>query len=279
MSSLKLNGRNTARLGIPSLQVKIPSPVRYGDHWPSDSGDDGTLKGARRSQETNTTGNQRLNKATDQTECHEERETRPYPNPSGGRSSRLSHIRADTKAVKSLRTRHNRVRPDGTLEDPDSAIEQQATRSDNSEADHGEARAKMTGGEDESVDGEECSGDERSEGEDGGVTKTQEDDVQAYLEAETPAHNSTSRLARDILRVEDWRQKEFLKVQEDERNIASFTEDLKKREQNLEDQHGDVEKRRADVKQMRDNFKVREQLVRSLDSLLGQVRADNSDLV
>lgn len=102
----------------------------------------------------------------------------------------------------------------------------------------------------------------RWEAENDQITKTQQQDVQAYLEAETPDHGSIDeRLTEDIRTIKEWQRGQRSRLSEQE-------EDMSKRGKELEKEEQDLRSRCRDFEIARGSLEEEKRLLGSFDSVL-----------
>ena len=112
------------------------------------------------------------------------------------------------------------------------------------------------------------SGNGRLEAEDDQITKIQRQDVQAYLEAETPDHGSIDDrgLTKDIRTIREWQRGQRSKLSEQE-------EEMCKRERALEKEEQDLRSRCQDFERARATLEEEKSLLGSFDSVLKKLES------
>jgi len=130
-----------------------------------------------------------------------------------------------------------------------------------------ERRADTTDEESGGVGVSRLSENGRLEAEDDQITKIQHEDVQAYLEAESPDHCSVDeRLTKDIWTIREWQREQRSRLSEQE-------EDMSKRERALEKEEQDLRSRCRDFERARATLEEEKSLLGSFDSVLKKLES------
>lgn len=125
-----------------------------------------------------------------------------------------------------------------------------------------ERRTDTTDEESGEVGASRLSGNGRWEAENDQITKTQQQDVQAYLEAKTPDHGSIDeRLTEDIRTIREWQRGQRSRLSEQE-------EDMSKREKELEKEEQDLRSRCQEYERACATLEAEKRLLGSVDSVL-----------
>lgn len=130
-----------------------------------------------------------------------------------------------------------------------------------------ERRADTTDEESGEVGVSRLSENGRLEAEDDQITKIQQQDVQAYLEAESPDHGSVNeRLTKDIRTIREWQRGQRSK-------LSAQEEDMSKRERALEKEEQDLRSRCQDFEKARATLEEEKSLLGSFDSVLKKLES------